>query len=199
MEDKEKEMSSKLQNLRAGLSRKRKGVSIKTNNLPNKKAKPDETMTRESEMRNFYVRRIADFDFIIDQLETGCRKCKVSPLKITNTDPSYTPCPNRLRIVCKNCQTQNSLIIHSREVEERLVLNCLHTGIGHSYLEALLNITGLPCMSEGTFKGVEKSFGHTVETALSESCTIDKRRKEIGEFRRYKRSGRYRQSVERSV
>ena len=76
-----------------------------------------------------------------------------------------------MRVVCENCQTQNSLIIHSREVEERLVLSCLHTGIGHSHLEALLNITGLPCMAEGTFKGVERSVGHTVETALSESCT----------------------------
>ena len=76
-----------------------------------------------------------------------------------------------MRVVCKNCQTQNSLIIHSREVEERLVLSCLHTGIGHSHLEALLNITGLPCMAEGTFKDVDRSVGHTVETALSESCT----------------------------
>ena len=33
MEDKEKEMSSKLQNLRAGLSTKRKCVSMKTNNF----------------------------------------------------------------------------------------------------------------------------------------------------------------------
>ena len=80
MEDKEKVMSSKLQNLRAGLSRKRKGVSMKTNNLPNKKAKSEETKTREPERRNIYVRRIADFDLISDQLETGCRKCKVSPL-----------------------------------------------------------------------------------------------------------------------
>ena len=171
MEDKEKEMSSKLQNLRAGLSRKRKCVSMKTNNLPNKKAKSEETKTRKPERGNFYVRRIADFDLIIDQLETGCRKCKVSPLKITNADLSYTLHPNRMRVVCENCQTQNSLIIHSREVEERLVLSCLHTGIGHSHLEALLNITGLLCMAEGTFKGVERSVGHTVETALSESCT----------------------------
>ena len=51
------------------------------------------------------------------------------------------------------------------------MLSCLHTGIGHSHLEALLNITGLPCMAEGTFKGVERSVGHTVETALFESCT----------------------------
>ena len=73
-----------------------------------------------------------------------------------------------MRVVCENCQTQNSLIIRSREVEGRLVLSCLHTGIGHSHLEALLNITGLP---EDTFKGVQRSVGHTVETALSESCT----------------------------
>ena len=98
------------------------------------------------------VRRIADFDLIIDQLETGCRKCKVSPLKITNADLSYTLHPNRTRVVSENCQTQNSLIIHSWEVEERLVLSCLHTGIGHSHLEALLNITGLPCMAEGYFQ-----------------------------------------------
>ena len=51
------------------------------------------------------------------------------------------------------------------------MLSCLHTGICHSHLEALLNITGLPCMAEGTFKGVERSVGHTVKTALSESCT----------------------------
>ena len=100
MEDKEKEMSSKLQNLRAGLSRKRKGVFMKTNNLPNKK----QTKTREPGRRNFYVLRIADFDLIIDQLETGCRKCKVSPLKITNADLSYTLHPNRMRIVSENYQ-----------------------------------------------------------------------------------------------
>ena len=40
-------MSSKLQNLRASLSRKRKGVSIKTNNLPNKEVKSEETKIRE--------------------------------------------------------------------------------------------------------------------------------------------------------
>ena len=72
-----------------------------------------------------------------------------------------------MRVVCEDCQTQNSLIIHSREVEQRLVLSCLHTGIGRSHLEALLNITGLPCMAEGTFKGVGRSVGHTVETAVT--------------------------------
>ena len=76
-----------------------------------------------------------------------------------------------MRVVWKNCQRQNSLIIHSGEVEERLVFSCLHTDVSHSYLEAHLNITGLPCMAEGTFKGVERSVGHTVETALSDSCT----------------------------
>ena len=105
MEVKEKEMSSKLQNLRAGLCKKRKCVSMKTNNLPNKKAKPEETKTRKAERRNFYVSCIADFDLIIDQLETGCRKCMVSPLKITNADPSYTLHPNRMRVAPENCQT----------------------------------------------------------------------------------------------
>ena len=139
---------------------------MKANNLPNKKAKSEET--REPERRNIYIRRIADFDLIIDQLETGCRKCKVSPLKITNADLNYTLHPNRMRIVCENFQTQSSLIIHSREVEGRLVLSCLHNSIGYSHLEALLNIIGL---QEGTFKGLERSVGHTVDTALSGSCT----------------------------
>ena len=53
MEDEENEMSSKLQNLGAGLSKKRKGVSTKANNLLNKKAKSEETETREPERRNF--------------------------------------------------------------------------------------------------------------------------------------------------
>ena len=184
VQQKANQSCSKLQNLRAGLSKKRKDVSMKTDNLPNKKAKSEETKTREPERRNFYVRRIADFDLIIDQLEPGCRKCKVSPLKITNAYLSYTLHPKRMRVVCENCQTQNSLIIHSREVEERLVLSCLHTGIGHSHLEALLNIIGLPCMAEGTFKDVEKSVGHTVQTAQSESCTNAKTKQEIREFRR---------------
>ena len=48
-----------------------------------------------------------------------------------------------------------------------LVLSCLYIGIGYSHLEALLNITGLPCMAEGTFKAVERSVGHTVETAVT--------------------------------
>ena len=83
-----------------------------------------------------------------------------------------------MKVVCENCQTQKGLIIHSRGVEERLVLSCLHTGIGHSHLEALLN------MAESTFKDVERTVGHTVETALSESCTKWKN-EEIREFRRY--------------
>ena len=53
MEDKEQEMNSKLQNLKANLSRKRKGVSMKTNNLPNKKAKSEETKTGEPKGRTF--------------------------------------------------------------------------------------------------------------------------------------------------
>ena len=84
-----------------------------------------------------------------------------------------------MRVVCENCQAQNSLIIHSREVEERLVLSCLHTGIGQSHLEALLNITGLPCMAGGAFKGVERGVGHTVKTELSESCTKWKNEEKI--------------------
>ena len=32
------------------------------------------------------------------------------------------------------------LIIHSGDLGERLVLSCLHTGIGHSHLEALLKV-----------------------------------------------------------
>ena len=148
MEDKEKEMSSNLQNLRAGLSRKRNDVSIKTNNLPNKKAKSEETKIREPERRNFYVRPIADFDLIIDQLETGCRKCKVSPLKITNLIQAHSPSKSY-----EGCMRKLSSTKHfDNSFPERLVLSCLHTGIGHSHLEALLDITELPCMAYGPFK-----------------------------------------------
>ena len=97
------------------------------------------------------VRRIVDFYLLIDQLRNGCSKCGIS-LSLLNADLKNITHPNKINVICMECQTENALPVHSKEVEERLLLGCLHVGIGHSHLDGVLSIAGLGCMACGSFK-----------------------------------------------
>ena len=58
--------------------------------------------------------------------------------------------------MCPNSNEKNYVLLHSSEVEEKMVLGCIHTCQGHSHLEVYLSIFGLPCMNQGKFKQSER-------------------------------------------
>ena len=78
-----------------------------------------------------------DFYLLIDQLHNGCSKCGVS-LSLLNVDLKNITHPNKINVICMECQTKNALTINSKDVEEQLLLGCLHVEIGHSHLDAVL-------------------------------------------------------------
>ena len=44
-------------------------------------------------------------------------------------------------------------------------------GKGHSHLEAITSIIGLPCVAEGTFKGIERKIVSVIKDIACDSCT----------------------------
>ena len=60
---------------------------------------------------------------------------------------------------------------YSSDIAEQWVLGCIHTGQGHSHLEAITSIIGLPCVAEGTFNRIERKIGSVVEDIARDSCT----------------------------
>ena len=58
-------------------------------------------------------------------------------LSLLNSDLKNITHPNKINVIGMECQTKNALTIHSKEVEEQLLLGCLHAGIGHSHLDAV--------------------------------------------------------------
>ena len=55
------------------------------------------------------------------------------------------------------------------EMNEKFVLACLHTGIGHSHFDSYLNIVGFPSITNQKFKGIERKVGKEIEQVEEES------------------------------
>ena len=107
---------------------------------------------------------MVEIDSLLLQLWIGCSKCKRWPLNITETSYENNCSVNLLEIICDKCNCKSIITLHSNEVEEEMVLGCIHTGLGHSHLEALL------CMAEGKFKVIERKVGAAVESIARERC-----------------------------
>ena len=150
----------------SSLSRKRAEKETKIENLNTKKRRIEINEQKEKPR----VRRIVGLDSLVLQLRNGCSKCKRSPLYLAGTSFENNCSVNRLEIICDKCNCKNIVTLHSNEVEEEMMLGCIHTGLGHSHLEALLSITGFPCMAEGKFKAIERKVGAAVESIARESC-----------------------------
>ena len=66
------------------------------------------------------IRKIGDFDFIVNQLNDGYKVCWATPLLLTRCKVEDVGHLNLLLIVCQDCNAENRIIIHSSEVEEIL-------------------------------------------------------------------------------
>ena len=154
------------------LSKKRKLLEARSRNLPCKKPTLDnnEAATNENKDENHH-RRIVDYYLLIDQLRNGCSKCGIS-LSLLNADLKNITHPNKIKVLCMECQTKSALTIHCKEVEEQLLLGCLHAGIGRKSFGCNVSIPGLGCMACGSFnfKKIERSVGPAIEETASESC-----------------------------
>ena len=64
------------------------------------------------------IRKIADFDLIINQLNDGCKICSATPLLLTRCKVEDVSQLNLLLIICQECNAENKIILHSSEVEE---------------------------------------------------------------------------------
>ena len=59
---------------------------------------------------------------------------------------------------------------HSEEVEDKEVLASKHTGIGHSHMEGIFSIIGLPSITHRSFEDRERKVGTVIEEAAKDSC-----------------------------
>ena len=73
------------------------------------------------------IRSITDVDLVIRELKYGYTKYKSHPLLLTDAIRGDSLSVDRLEIVCRNCYEKNYVLLHSSEVEENMVLGCIHT------------------------------------------------------------------------
>ena len=94
-------------------------------------------LTRDRVVKLPQFRSIADFEVIVKQLEEGCQKCMSSPLLLTDSVFSLNCYPNRSIILCRKCDSENRIAIHSDEVEDKVALASIHTDTRHSRTEGI--------------------------------------------------------------
>ena len=68
------------------------------------------------------IRRIADIDLIIKQLQEGCKKCLFGLIMLPESDLSDVNHLNSLMVICQNCKHRSKVKIHSDEVEDKIIL-----------------------------------------------------------------------------
>ena len=56
------------------------------------------------------------------------------------------------------------------EVEDKVALASIHTGIGLSHIESIFSIIGLPCIAHRSFKDRESKVGTAMEEVAKDSC-----------------------------
>ena len=88
-------------------------------------------------------RRIVDFHLLIRELKNGCHYCWKRPLLLSERilQDQRSQSPDKIHIMCRSCKRLSQVAINnSTEINEKLVLACLHTGTCHSHLDSYLNI-----------------------------------------------------------
>ena len=55
-----------------------------------------------------------------------------------------------------------------------MALASIHTGIGHSHIERIFSIIGLPSIAHRSFKDRERKVGTTIEEVAKDSCHMKK-------------------------
>ena len=95
-----------------------------------------------------------------------------SPLLLTDSILGLNSYPNRLVVLCHRCDSENRIAIHSKEVEDKVVLASIYTGhgIGHLHMEGIFSIIGLPSIAHRTFKDPERNVCTAIEEAAKDSC-----------------------------
>ena len=58
----------------------------------------------------------------------------------------------------------------AHDINSRVVLGCLHTGIGETHLNNFLGTLNIPSLNTVTFKNREREIGHAVESVAKQSC-----------------------------
>ena len=134
------------------------------------KIRPAQFEKRQRVEKISQFRCIADFELIVKQLEEGCQKCMSSPILLTDSILSLNSYPNRLVVLCLECDSENRIAIHSEEVEDKVILASIHTGKGHSHIEGIISITGLPSIAHISFKDRERKVSTAIDEVAKDSC-----------------------------
>ena len=154
-------------------ARKRRNAEIARANLKSKRERLAETIAEATEnagenVGNRTIRRTVDLNLLIEELKNGCKKCKRSPLLLTNANP-FSSSSNRLEVICQKCRTDNYVALHSEEVEE----NSIHTGQVYSreeLVEAFSSIVDVPCMAEENLKNLDNKGEAAIEETALQNC-----------------------------
>ena len=127
------------------------------------------SLKRDRVEKILQFRRITDFELIVKHLEEGCQKCMSSPSLPTDSILGINCYPNRLVVLCHKCDSENRIAIHSEEVEDKVALASIHTDIGHSHIEGIFSIIGLPSIAHRSSKDRERQVGTAIEEAVKDS------------------------------
>ena len=158
------------QTARAARGRKRKHAKERNEVLCNNLSLPKRRRDDKSFADDF--RRIVDFHLMIRDLKNGCYYCRQRPLLLSEgiLQDQRSQSPDKIQIMCRSCKRLSHISINnSSEINEKLVLACLHTGTGNSYLDSYLNIVGLRSISKQKFKGMERKGVKEIEQVAGES------------------------------
>lgn len=138
-------------------------------------------------LRSQQLDRELDGDFVINLKRlkdglTSCQYCENGPLTLENTEaPSRLGLGVTLHVGCSYCgetnriQTYDSHRIGSRGPEAvnlntTSALAMLHTGQGHTHLNADLSVMGIGSISSKTYKKREREVGTALEAVSKKSC-----------------------------
>ena len=79
-----------------------------------------------------------------------------SSLLLTGSILGLNSYPTRFVVLCHKCDSENRIAIHSEDVEDKVALASIHTGIGHSHIEGIFSIIGLLSIGHRSFKDRER-------------------------------------------
>ncbi|XP_068745177.1 uncharacterized protein [Montipora capricornis] len=125
--------------------------------------------------------RFIDLDVFRESLQS-CTHCQSGPLSFYNvTDEVRYGLASTFVIKCPFCGKSNQVKTSGQhrsgkcgppafDINTRLVLGCLHAGIGQTHINNVLSTLNAPTLNSVTFKLREREVGKAVESIAKSSC-----------------------------
>ncbi|XP_046591676.1 uncharacterized protein LOC124293697 [Neodiprion lecontei] len=123
-------------------------------------------------------RRIVDLEYLAQQLK--CIRCKKDILLKKAVKETRMGLNSILHIACDECCSitqvrtgKTHVTLENKthaDVNTKAVLGAVHSGIGETALNKLLNCLNIPTIGSHVFKKYEREIGPALEAAAKDSC-----------------------------